>query len=445
MESTPKKIGPYEIQGEIGRGGTALVYRACDTRNGQTIALKVMPPEFALQAAFLLRFVKEGENAIHLRHPNIVQIYEAGKADGYHYIAMEYIAGGTLSDYVRKHDTLLPLAESLDILAQVGDALDYAHAKGFVHRDIKMSNILMGENGRIVLADFGVAKNFVGDHSVLTATGYRVGTPTYMSPEQITGNQGLDQRSDVYSFGVMAYTLFTGRPPFRSDNQAELMYKVVHETPPSPDSMNPELPPHIVQAINRVLAKEPGKRFNSVFEFVTALVKPPTVLEFGSSTLLDEGGVSAKRTARLKQFARKSLAFAAVALLLCLGWYYRSHVQSQASRLYLAGVEPRVAQVSEAVVNYTDPKQNPSFWEVQPIDWYRLNNIGREYGIAISSTPLKKLNVALSHFRFSSEWVSETWQSLSTSESDQTARAATKSVTETKTLPTIPTEGSGGE
>lgn len=423
MESIPKTIGPYEIQGEIGRGGTALVYRAMDTRNGQTLALKVMPPEFALQPTFLQRFLKEGENAVRLRHPNIVEIYEAGKADDYHYIAMEYVPGGTLSDYVRKRDTLLPLVESLDILAQVGDALDYAHAQGFVHRDIKMSNILMGEKGRIVLADFGVAKNFVGEDSVLTATGYRVGTPTYMSPEQITGNQGLDQRSDVYSFGVMAYTLFTGRPPFRSDNQAELLYKVVHETPPSPDIMNPELPPHIVQAVNRVLSKEPTKRFSSVFEFVTALVKPPSVLNFGSLTSLDEATISAKRTAWIKQLVRKSLAFAAVVLLLFLGWSYRNHVQSQAARLYQSGVEPRVEQVSKAVANYTDPKQNPSFWDVQPIDWYRLNNIGQEYGIALSTGPLKRIWVALGHFRFSADWVSETWQSIFRSDSDQTARA----------------------
>lgn len=444
MESIPKKIGPYEIQGEIGRGGTAIVYRAVDTRNNHILAIKVMPPEFALQSTFLQRFLKEGENAVRLRHPNIVQIYEAGKADGYHYIAMEYVAGGTLSDYVKKRDTLLPLAESLDILAQVGDALDYAHAQGFVHRDIKMSNILMGENGRIVLADFGVAKSFVGEASVLTATGYRVGTPTYMSPEQITGNQGLDQRSDVYSFGVMAYTLFTGRPPFRSDNQAELLYKVVHETPSSPDTMNPDLPPHIVQAVNRVLSKDPARRFSSVFEFVTALVKPPTVLDFGSSTLLDEAAVSLKRTARLKQLARKSLVFAAVVLLLFLGWSYRSHVQSQTVRLYQTGVEPRVAQVSTAVANYTDPKQNPSFWDVQPIDWYRLNNMGQEYGIAFSTAPFKRFGVALGHFRFSADWVSETWQSVFGAGSDQTARTARQPTPEAKTSPTTSAERSDG-
>jgi serine/threonine protein kinase len=239
-----------------------------------------------------------------------------------------------------------------------------------------------------------------------------VGTPTYMSPEQITGNQGLDQRSDVYSFGVMAYTLFTGRPPFRSENQAELMYKVVHETPPSPDTLNPELPPHIVQAVNRVLVKDPAKRFNSVFEFVTALVKPPTVLNFGSSTLLDEAAASTKRHWRLKRLARNGLAMAAVLLLLFLAWPYRSQMQSQATRLYQIGVEPRAAQVSGLVTHYTDPKQNPTFWEVQPIDWYRLNNFGQEYGIRISTTPLKKLWTALGHFRFSGEWVSQTWQSL---------------------------------
>lgn len=407
----PKKLGPYEIHEEIGRGGTAFVYRAVDLRNGRTVALKVMPPEFAMQEAFLQRFLREGKNVARLRHPNIVQVYEVGKEESYHYIAMEYVAGGTLSDYVRKRNTLLPLRESLDVLAQVGDALDYAHAQGFVHRDVKMSNILMGENGRVLLADFGVAKNLVGEQSVVTATGYRVGTPSYMSPEQITGKQSLDQRSDVYSFGVMAYSLFTGRSPFSADNQAELMYKVVHQTAPSPDTLNPELPPHIVQALNRVLAKEPKLRFSSAFEFVTALVKPPTVLAFGSSTEFDEPTTNKLHHKRFRRVLRNGLVMATVVLGLFLLWPYRGYMQTQAFHTYQSAVEPRIEQASGLVADYTDPKTNPEFWEVEPIDWYGWQESVRYYGKQTLAKP-KILWQALKEFRPTRAWVNHTWQSL---------------------------------
>lgn len=414
---TPSKIGPYEIQAEIGRGGTAYVYRACDMRNGQTVALKVMPPEFAMQEAFLRRFLKEGKNIVRLRHPNIIQVYDVGKDDVYHYIAMEYLPNGTLSEYVRKRNTLLPLRESLDILAQIGDALDYAHAQGVVHRDIKMSNILMGDNGRVLLADFGVAKNIVGEQSVITATGYRVGTPSYMSPEQITGKENLDQRSDVYSFGVMAYSLFTGRPPFSAENQAELMYKVVHQAAPSPDTLNPDLPLYIVQAMNRVLAKDPRQRFSSAFEFVTALVKPATVLTFGTSTELAEPVANQRRKARFQRMVRRGVTLAAVVLLCFFLWPYRGYMQTQAHQLFQQTVEPRVEQASQLVTEYTDPKANPEFWEVKPMDWYTIQDGVQYYGRQAVAKPRILLH-SLRNFQPTRAWLDSTWQSLTTAEAE---------------------------
>ncbi|MCX6046674.1 MAG: serine/threonine-protein kinase, partial [Chloroflexi bacterium] len=272
MDLNDRTLGPYQIKGEIGRGGTAIVYRATDSRTGQDVALKILPPLSATDRMFLKRFIKEGQNAARLRHENIVRTYEAGEIDGFYYIAMEFVMGGTLAEMSEQRGQLFSINENINILSQIAAALDFAHSQGFLHRDIKPSNILMAEDGRVLLTDFGTAKEIVGDHTMMTGTGQRIGTPSFMSPEQISGVMNIDYRSDVYSLGVMAYKLFTGRLPLTAESQAELLHKIIYETPVSADRVNPELPPDIVHHLNRALAKDPKQRYESAGQFVATMV-----------------------------------------------------------------------------------------------------------------------------------------------------------------------------
>jgi serine/threonine-protein kinase len=267
----PSQIGPYQIEHEIGRGGMATVYAALDIRTGREVALKVLLPQFAYDPSFLYRFVKEGKASESLRHDHIVRTYETGAAGGYYYIAMQMMRNGTLLDYVQKKNRLLSTDEIISILSQIASGLDYAHRRGLLHRDLKLSNILMTEEGEALLSDFGVVKQMDGENMMNTIAGYAVGTPAFMAPEQAQGME-LDARADVYGLGVIAYTLFTGRLPFKAENQAQLLYKIVHETPLSPDSLNPNLPAGIVPVLNRVLAKEREQRYISAGEFIAALI-----------------------------------------------------------------------------------------------------------------------------------------------------------------------------
>jgi serine/threonine protein kinase len=272
MDLTGKHLGHYQVKDELGRGGTAVVYRATDLRRGEDVALKILTPAIASDEMFLKRFVKEGKHATRLQHKNIVSAYEAGEIDGIYYIAMELITGGTLAEYSLKQRQLLSVDETINILSQIAAALDYAHSEGFLHRDVKPSNVLLIEDGRVLLADFGTAKQITVENTMMTAVGQRIGTPSFMAPEQISGELEVDYRVDVYSLGVLAYKLFTGRLPFAASSQAELLHKIVYEMPLSPETLNPDLPAHVVHNLKRALSKDPAQRYESAGQFVAAMV-----------------------------------------------------------------------------------------------------------------------------------------------------------------------------
>ena len=260
-------VGPFRIVGVLGRGGMATVYEAYDDRLERAIALKVLPPEFLHGGEFARRFEKEARVVAKLEHPNIVPIYASGIDEGIPWMSMRLLAGGNMGMLLRagRPDS----RKALHLLRSIADALDYAHARGVVHRDIKPTNILLDGAGGVCVGDFGLAQMLDGAPG-LTRTGILTGTPHYMAPEQALGNPA-DQRSDIYSLGIVAYETFVGAIPFRADSPVAVLMKHVHEPLPAPPYGL--VPPALMRAIETAAAKDPGDRWPSAGAFVTALGK----------------------------------------------------------------------------------------------------------------------------------------------------------------------------
>jgi serine/threonine-protein kinase len=263
-----QQLGRYLIQEEIGRGGMARVFRALDTMLKRTVALKVLAAQLAVDPEFAQRFEREAVTAANLRHPNIVTIYDVGEHNGFRYIAMEYVNGRTLHAIIEERGAL-GLGYAIGIIGPVAAALDYAHSQGAVHRDIKPQNIMIDVDGRVLLADFGIAQAPEGSGERLTRTGIFMGTPEYISPEQASA-QLVDGRSDLYSLGIAAYEVITGEVPF-SGATPQLIVAHAQKTPPPPSSIDPSQPPELDLVLGRILAKRPESRFASGIAFVEGL------------------------------------------------------------------------------------------------------------------------------------------------------------------------------
>jgi hypothetical protein len=261
-----KTLGKYEIVQEIGRGGFATVYKAIDTTLERLVALKVLAPHLTWDLNFVKRFKEEARTAANLHHPNIVVIYEVAEIEDLHYIAMEFLSGRTLSEVLRDDGTL-SLAEAANIVSQLGSALDYTHASGLIHRDIKPSNIILSEVGRATLTDFGIVKAAAGTR--LTATGTIMGTPEYMSPEQVTGDP-VGPGADIYSLGVVCFEMLAGKGPF-AGTTASVLHAHVYQEPPWLHSVRPEVPEAAAAVIHKALAKAPGDRYASAGELARDL------------------------------------------------------------------------------------------------------------------------------------------------------------------------------
>ncbi|MEN9934445.1 MAG: hypothetical protein RLZZ387_1024 [Chloroflexota bacterium] len=313
-----QQLGRYQIQEEIGRGGMARVYRARDLMLQRQVALKVLAPQLALDQEFLRRFEREAITAANLRHPNIVTVYDVGEANGLRYIAMEYVRGRTLHAIIKERGAL-GLALTVGIVAPVAAALDYAHSQGAVHRDVKPQNILIDVEGRVLLADFGIAQGpDAGGGERLTRTGIFMGTPEYISPEQASA-QRVDGRSDLYSLGVATYEMITGMVPF-SGATPQLIVAHVQTPPPPPSGLDPAAPPELDLVLARALAKRPENRFGSGAAFVEALrivarrhaltpATPPTIAglvlpQLTVRTALDGPGGSPRTAAALSATPR---------------------------------------------------------------------------------------------------------------------------------------------
>lgn len=272
-----RQLGVYILEDSIGRGGMAEVYKARHMTLSRPVAIKLLPADRAEEGNFRKRFEHEARTAAALHHPNIVQVFDFGETQGTYYMVMEYIAGQDLSAYLAQHKKLT-FEEAIPIMRDVAAALDFAHAQGVIHRDVKPSNVMLrpitgmtlhDAAYRAVLMDFGIARIITGTTGA-TQTG-TIGTLDYMSPEQITASMNIDPRADVYSFAVMLYEMLTGSLPFTGSNPGAMVLAHMQQIPKNPCDLNPDLPPIVGTSILVALAKSPDDRFDTAGELLRAM------------------------------------------------------------------------------------------------------------------------------------------------------------------------------
>ncbi|MBN2134426.1 MAG: protein kinase [Acidobacteria bacterium] len=260
-----KKIGKYEIIGELGKGAMGMVYRARDSVLGRLVALKTMLEGVDKDEEMLKRFLIEAQAAAQLNHENIITIYDLGHDDQTYYIAMEFLDGDDLKHIMLTQELSLP--EKLNIILQICKGCEYAHNKGVVHRDIKPANVMLLKTGKAKLMDFGIAHMASSD---MTKTGMIIGTPDYMSPEQVMGKK-IDNRSDIFSVGIILWEMMTHKKPFTSESITTILYKIAHEPLPSFEELNLDVPIEIETVIMKAVEKEQEKRYQSMSEMIKDL------------------------------------------------------------------------------------------------------------------------------------------------------------------------------
>ncbi|HEY6280043.1 MAG TPA: Stk1 family PASTA domain-containing Ser/Thr kinase [Streptosporangiaceae bacterium] len=263
--------GRYELDGVVGRGGMAEVYRARDIRLDRVVAVKTLRDDLARDQTFQARFRREAQSAASLNHPSIVAVYDTGEdnAGPSHvpYIVMEYVDGRTLRDLLRDDRRLLP-ERALEITDGVLRALDYSHRNGIIHRDIKPGNVMLTRTGEVKVMDFGIARAVSDSQATMTQTAQVIGTAQYLSPEQARGER-VDSRSDLYSTGCLLYELLTGRPPFLGDSPVAIAYQHVRENPVPPSRLDPEIPSWADSIVLKAMAKDPGQRYQTAADMRT--------------------------------------------------------------------------------------------------------------------------------------------------------------------------------
>lgn len=266
-ERIGSEVAGYRIVGELGRGGMGTVYVAEQSAPRRKVVLKLLRPELSTDEGFRQRFVHESEAAASTEHPNIVPIYSAGESDGLLYIAMRYVEGDDLGEVIAR-DGPLPAQRAIDIVSQIASALDAAHARGLVHRDVKPGNILLDAGGNAYLSDFGLIKrNEV--NTGLTETGQFMGSIDYCAPEQIRGEE-VDGRADVYSLACVLFESVTGRPPFRRDTEVATLYAHLEQDPPRLASGGTGPMRDLDRVLTNAMAKRPSERYASAGEFARA-------------------------------------------------------------------------------------------------------------------------------------------------------------------------------
>src|ERR1700751_6132673 len=281
--------GRYELEGVVGRGGMAEVYRARDIRLDRIVAGQTLREDLGRDQTFQARSRREAQSAASLNHPSIVAVYDTGEdmvgPTPVPYIVMEYVDGRTLRELLRDDRRLLP-ERALEITDGVLRALDYSHRNGIVHRDIKPGNVMLTRSAEVKVMDFGIARAVSDSQATMTQTAQVIGTAQYLSPEQARGER-VDARSDLYSTGCLLYELLTGRPPFTGDSPVAIAYPHVRETPIPPSRVDPEIPPWADSIVLKAMAKDPGDRYQSAGEMRNDIQRALQGMPVAASTRMD--------------------------------------------------------------------------------------------------------------------------------------------------------------
>jgi hypothetical protein len=302
--------GRYRIERELGKGGMATVYLAADLRHERRVALKVLKPELAALVG-AERFLTEIKTTANLQHPHVLPLFDSGEADGFLFYVMPHIEGESLRERLER-DRQLPVDEAVSITKAVAQALQHAHDRGVVHRDVKPANILL-QDGQPVVADFGIALAVsAGGAGRLTETGLSLGTPHYMSPEQAAGDQGVDHRSDIYALGCVLYEMLAGEPPFTGRTPQAVLARILTDEPRKLDEVRPTVPRNVADAVGSALQKLPADRFQAVQAFNTALANP--AYRQGPSGQLEAPGTAHTLRSRMHAVLTLILVIAAVSM-----------------------------------------------------------------------------------------------------------------------------------
>ncbi|MDJ0755395.1 MAG: protein kinase [Ardenticatenaceae bacterium] len=288
MDLTGRYLGKYELLERVGRGGMAYVYKAYQPTVDRPVAVKVLHSHLADDSEFLERFKREARGLGRLRHAHIVNVIDFDVDDSWYYMVMDFIEGGTLQALIDQRGRL-PLEQALRITAQLADALDYAHRRGRIHRDVKPGNVMFADSNHhhAVVTDFGLTRLL--NHTTMTVTGTVAGTPAYMSPEAAQG-QKVDGRSDIYSLGVMLYEMLTGRRPYLGETPLSLFFKMVSEPLPPARSIKPDLPPWVDDILERTMAKLPEDRYQTAGELYQEVTEKLKRLPFDREARTITGG-----------------------------------------------------------------------------------------------------------------------------------------------------------
>jgi serine/threonine protein kinase/tetratricopeptide (TPR) repeat protein len=351
-----KTISHYRIVEEVGRGGMGVVYKAEDTRLERLVAIKVLPRQVAAQPEERERFEREARAAAALNHRNIATVHAIEEVDEDVFIVMEYVEGEELRQKVSRGP--LPIAEAVDIAAQIAGGLHAAHRKGIVHRDIKSGNIMLSMEGEVKVMDFGLAK-FRGGSQV-TKVGTTVGTAAYMSPEQARGEE-VDQRSDIWSFGIVLYEMLVGKPPFKSDYEQAVVYSILNEQPDSLQTARPDVPDNLREVVERALQKDPGDRYQSMGEVVEALAgaggQPVSDRQFQSGSRPQDVRVSGTSRRKLKPISIALRGGLAVAVVAAVWFLFPSIMSIDGGNQQLTGAGERTVGVI-GFENLSDPQDS---------------------------------------------------------------------------------------
>lgn len=281
------EFGPYRVVEPLGEGGMAAVYKAYQPAVERYVAIKVLPRRYAEAPEFDARFEREAKLLASLQHPHILPVFDFGQSEGHTFIVMPFVDGGTLADRLKGQP--LALSDIREAVVHTGQALDFAHERGLIHRDVKPSNVLIDEGGNYLLADFGLAR-MIEPSIKLTNPGAVLGTPAYMSPEQGAG-QKIDRRSDIYSLGVILYEMATGRVPYQAETPMAVIFKHLHDPLPRPRKLNPDLSEAIELVIHKALAKDPAGRFQTARELVDAIQTAiPQSLDVAQADRVEKNG-----------------------------------------------------------------------------------------------------------------------------------------------------------